>query len=505
MAGPYDYLLANHGSVWGQGASMEQVENLQKALTAGSGINPADFTSGRAMTVESLESTLINQLWSEDEAKLFRLIKSEKAGSVVHQWAERTSVGDIDGAFVAEGGASVAHDQVLDRQFTTAKFIQTRREATLQAVIQGDNRMMLEEALALETNAGALWCVRVIEKMLFHANSDYNPLAFDGLEKQITDYNSGSNVIDVRAEASNATFENSIKTGADIIRRNYGRADCMFADTETLTAFQQRIEERTRFPIDQAPNRDVVGNLIFNKYATPHGRLDLYDDLFISADGATDGAGAVPSASSNSDAPGAGAITAATQAAAAISGISSVSQTHWSSDDVGFYRYKVVAVNGFGDGAAEDCTGNAVNIQASERTTHAAHITVTVPTGAARPTAIKLYRTRKASAASGVTTDSEARYVKTVAVPDDTSTTVNIYDANADLPGTSKAFILTLQPRQKALAWFQFLPMMRFNLYPASAATWPFLVLLYGSLALFKPGRHIMLKNIIPTSLDWFD
>ena len=482
---------------WGQ-SSWDQVEALNKALTAGAGIDPASFASGRAMTYESLHSTLVQQLWTEQEAKLFRLLKSTPIGSTVHQWAERTSVGTPYGAFVAEGGNSVAHDQNLGRQHATVKFLQTHRQATLQAVITSDKNMTLEDSIGLETNAGALYLIQTIERALFSANSAYNPLEFDGLEAQIRAFDGGANVIDGRTKPGTETFEERIKEGSDIVRKNFGRLNCMFTDVDTLTGFQNIIRDRTRYgtgqPAGNNEKRDIAGNLIFNTYTTTHGNIDLYEDVFLASDGVSPGPGINPVASPLIGAPGAGAITAAT--VSVLTSVPAGEDALWRASDEGDYSYQVVAVNGLGDGSPEN--GSAAATIPTDPSATSVRIACTVPTGAMRPTAIKLYRTQKDTA-------TDARYVKTVSVPPDQSTTVNIYDGNGDLPGTSKAYLLAMADGQDAIEWLQFAPMMRFNLFPAAAAVWPFLVLLYGVLALMKPGRHVMIKNIIPESLDWFD
>ena len=491
----FDSLIAGAPGVGMGGvgaANFETMEALRKALTAGAGIDPAGFTSGRAMIPESLDATLVNQLWTEEEAKLFRKLKTAPIKSIVHQWAERTDVGGLEGAFVAEGGDSTKHDQVLGRQSTEAKFIQTHREATLQALESNT----LEEALALEANAGALWCIRAVENFMFSGDSDHYPLQFNGLRKQMTEVG-GDNVIDVRAKASTQTFEQSLEDSQEQIRSNYGRGDCFFSDVGVISAFQRVIRDRIRFPArDQDMGARAVGGATFNVYPTIHGDLDLVEDLFISADGLNPGPGTTPRASTLAGAPGTGAITAST--VSVLSSIPTGETAQWQADDAGDYFYTLVASNNLGDGPEE--AGSAAATIPADPSSSIARIVCTVPTGAGRPTAIKIYRSRKDGTAS-----TQHRYVKTVGVPAGTASSVTIYDGNNDLPGTSTGWVLTTGAGHNAIEWHQFLPMIKFPLYPSSAAVWPFLVLLYGSLPLRKPKRHVMIKNIIPEKSDWFD
>ena len=61
-----------------------------------------------------------------------------------------------------------------------------------------------------------------------------------------------------------------------------------------------------------------------------------------------------------------------------------------------------------------------------------------------------------------------------------------------------------MEPMYDAIEWAQFLPLMKFDLYPTNAAVYPFLMLLFGSLALKKPVNHVRIKNISYSGLGWF-
>jgi hypothetical protein len=82
--------------------------------------------------------------------------------------------------------------------------------------------------------------------------------------------------------------------------------------------------------------------------------------------------------------------------------------------------------------------------------------------------------------------------------------TNSIIDRNFYLPGCSDVYVLNMNPAYNAIEWIQFLPLMKFDLYPTDAAVYPFLMLLFGSLALKKPEHHIRIKNVAPSNLGWF-
>lgn len=449
---------------------MESLELLQKALTAGAGVDVTDasFAGGRALIPESLENTLVNILHTQDEARIFQALKKTPIKSPVHQWDERTEVGADDGAWVPEGGDSEEADQTIARKYATAKYLQTLRKVTLQASISN----MIEPAMVLEQNAGTLWVIRNAERGIIYGNSDWVGHQPDGLIKQIPT----GNVIDVRGgDASSVAFENAFNEGCRHIRDNFGRASNFFASTKVMEDVQRLLRDRIRF----APGMNQ-GAAVFTEYPTPFGTPQIKDDIFIKE-------GAIP-APSGLTTKRPDVLDIDTQPVAAGSG-ALVSQ--FLAGDAGNYYYKFVGVNRYGDGVAS-AESSVVAVTADQK------VTIEIGPGAIPPTAIKVYRTKK-DGASG----SEVLYMTTVPVVAATDPTV-IVDLNANLPGCSDGFLLTMEQVYDAIEWFQFLPLMKFDLYPTNAAVYPFLMLLFGALALKKPVQHVRVKNIASSALNWY-
>lgn len=466
--------MVGHGDF----GNVDVLENLQKALSAGSGVDAGSFTGGRALIPESLENTLVNVLWSQDEARLFQRIKKKAISSPVHQWDKRTEVGDSDGAWVAEGGTSFEKDQTISRVYATAKYLQTLRKATLQATLSN----MIENAMTIEQNAGALWIIREVEKAMFYGNDAIVAEQPKGILQQINDYAGNvatygspvaDNILDVRgASADSAEFEKKMNEASRAIRDKYGKATLLLTSTMVMQDVQNLLRDRIRFGIG-----DNKGSTVFNRYPTPFGEMELLDDVFI-REGNTPGTPSViagaPAAPTQSVAPAAGAV-----AGSEIS--------FWGAADVGAYLYRVTAVNKFGESAPVNMT--TVNSVSGQK------ITMTVADGATAGTGFNLYRSKKGGAVA------DAKFVKTV--PRTGATTV-ITDFNAELPGCSHGIILTMDQVYDAIEWFQFLPLMKFDLYPTNQAVYPFLMLLFGALALKKPEQHAYIRNISPASLGWF-
>ena len=445
-------------------AHMESLELLQKALTAGSGVDAGAFTGGRALIPESLENTLVNILHTQDEARVFQALKKTPIKSPVHQWDERTEVGADDGAWVPEGGDSEEADQTIARKYSTAKYLQTLRKVTLQASISN----MIEPAMVLEQNAGTLWIIRNAERGIIYGDSSMVDQQPDGMIKQIP----SGNVIDVRgADASSVAFENAFNEGCRHIRDNYGRASNFFGSTKVMEDVQRLLRDRIRF----APGMNQ-GAAVFTEYPTPFGTPQIRDDIFIQERG-------VPAASGlTAKRPDVVTIDSGpTVAADALS--------QFGANDAGNYYYKFVGINRYGEGVLTVASTVAA-VSAGDK------VTFTIGPGTIVPTAMRVFRTKKGAADT-------TTYLKIfdIAYGGDPTT---IVDYNAELPGCSDGFLLTMEQVYDAIEWFQFLPLMKFDLYPTNAAVYPFLMLLFGALALKKPVQHVRVSNIAPSGLGWF-
>jgi len=439
------------------------LEDLQKALTAGYGTDAATFTGGRALMPESLDTTLVSVLHTQEEAKLFQRLKKQPVSSTVHQYVKRTEVGDDDGAFVAEGGNSQEKDQTLARKIVNMKYLQTKRQATIQAVTANT----IEDAMAIEQNAATLWVIRNVEKTLFTGNSSFVTEQFDGLDALLT-----THVLDMRGgDATGSAFENKVNESCRRIRDYFGKPSLMLSSTMVMEDIQKLLRDRIRVGTGEI----VSGNVVFNAYPTKFGKPELEDDVFIKE-------GTTPVASTiTASRPGAPTINSEAAGAHASS--------EFAAADAGAYWYKVVAVNAYGDSTA-DTSSSAVTVASGDR------VTLNVTEGSPAATAYKVYRSQK-----GAATAADCRYAFTVAR---TAATQDIYDTNSFLPGTSSVYILTMEALYNGIEWNQFLPMMKFPLFPTAAAVYPFLMLLFGALNVKKEEQMVRIKNVAYSGMGWF-
>ena len=453
------------GAVMEDGYSM-----LMKALEAGSGADASTFTGGRSLIPESLDTTLVSVLWNQNEAKLFKALKRNSIKSPVHQWNKRDDVGDEDGAWVAEGGVSFEKNQAIARKFVEAKYLQTLRKVTLQMLASNS----LENAEAIEKEAGALWIIKQIERALFQGDSSIITEQPDGLKVLIPD----SNVIDLRGEdGTSADMEDAWGEGARIIRDNYGMVSDAYMPTFAMEDVQKLLRDRLRVPAGGNENTNA-GAYVYKKYPTPFGTFTLEDNLFI------DGNNVLQRPSTlTAQRPDQPSITLTRQAA------SGGRVSEFTDDDAGDYYYQVVAVNKFGDSVASAAV-QVTGVVAGDE------VKISVTDGAIAGTGYKIYRSRK-DASDG----SDCRLMSTVVNPGGGPSLV--YDVNSDLPNTMSIYMLNMIPQYNAIEWEQWLPTMKFQLYPTNAAVNPFLMLLFGVLGLKKEEQMVRIKNVSYSRDKW--
>ena len=452
--------------------SNHELHGLLKALEAGHGTDSATMTGGRSLIPQDIETTLVMALrQKEQDFKLMNILPRPKVNSTVHEYTRMNDVGVEKNVFVAEGGSTEENTGDYERVTKPIKYMQSFRKVTLQMRVA----TTLEDAEANEKMLGTLEILRGAEAANFHGNSSVVPVEYDGVIKQIKD-GRYKNILDLRGQSINSVSgEDAFNKLAASIYEAGGYATHAFMPVIIAEEMQNLVRDRLRFNVN-----DRLGSLVVERYPTPFS-----DSIVIAGkEGGPDkmfrvkGRIVPQGGSERPNAP-----TIALQAQAKTGG------TGFDSSTAGTYYYQVFAVSekGISNGASA-----SVAVAAGQE------VKITITPAASNPgTGFIVCRSKKGAADA-----SDCREM--FRVPREASGNTIALDQNDDLPGTGEIVMLSIDSVQPSIQWDQFLPLMRFDLYPTNSPVIPFLVILFGALDVKVPWYHGLIKNVGYRGLDWF-
>jgi hypothetical protein len=455
-------------------ASVAEVEGLEKALTAGAGTDSASMTGGRSLIPQDIEMTLVSALaFKKQDFKLFNMLKNVKIGSTVHEYTRRNDVGDETLIFVAEGADSVETNQTLERVTRITKFMQTYRKLTLQM----QTARTIEDAEASEKMSGMLTILKGAEWGLFHGNGSVVPDQFDSVLTQILAASSRQNVVDQRGlDMTTLTAERNISEIARQIYENGGYATHCFMPPIIGTDFQTLVKDRVRFNTG-----DTRGAVVIEEFPTPFSEnikiagTEAGPDKFFRLRGK-------PVAGSATAKPNAPSIALTPQSKTGGTGFDALT--------AGTYYWTVHAVDGNGISAAS--TAQSAGPTAGQE------VSIVITHDGSKPGTGFIVCRSKVGAADGTDCREMFRVAKAVGA------TTTVLDRNDWLPGCADLLYLTFDSVQPTVQWDQFLPAMRFDLFPSTSAIIPFLIVLFGTPDVKIPWYNGIVKNVGYSTMGWF-
>lgn len=496
-------------------ASQSDVDALNKALSAGDEINrPASASAGDgfSLRVESLEQTLKNTTFRMEHIRLWKAIPKIPAYNTVEEYNQIQSYGNNSfSSFVTEGQLPVATDATYRRQYAKVKYMGTQRAVThVMSMVKPAHG----NVIAQETIAGTMYLLEQLERHLFKGNSSMtnkqvnsDGLEFDGLEKLIIDSETSlsDHVIDLRGAA--ITEDNILDAALTISDAPaFGRPTHLFLNPKAHSDLAKSFFPKARYDVFQKTDNGVAG-ITLGGVTTQAGVVALEPDVFLDEGPSwpgesAGGTGATTGTSARPDVPTLGAVTTPVDARSQFSAGTGV-------HDAGDYIYYVRAVNEFGasntTSFANFNAGVAVTVAAGDRV----QFNIT-PAGAAVVRYYEIFRTQRGAslatdtayyigrvanegaAGTGATTFHDINGVSTregVASLGVTGTC----DFDAQLPQTSKAFMLQVDPSN--LSFAQLAPMVKIPLATIdSSIRW--MQLLYGTPKLYTPRHNVIIKNV---------
>lgn len=462
----------DYEGVEGFGAATQQdVDSLNKALTAGQDINsPGSATAGDgfALRVESLERTLKNTTFKMEHVRFWRGIPKLAAYNTVEEHNVISSYGENpDSGWIDEGDLPNEDDSTYERQFAVVKYLgTTRRVSHVMSLVKPAHG----NVIAQETVNGTMHLLRILERALFYGDSSLLSLQFDGYEKLMNDNCPAMNIIDRRgAGLSEDVLTDATLTASDA--PNYGRISHAHMNPKVHADLV-----KTFFPKERHDTFQKVGDYVgldIKGFTSPAGDVMFEPNVFINQGLQGPNAAAVGSAATR---PGTPTVSTGNTTPPAA-------DSQFAADDAGNYFYRIVAVNRFGKSAPVELVAGptAVAVVAGDEVTWGM-----TPGGATDVDFYEVYRSALASAAG---TDKLILRVANAAGAGEQT----LRDVNANLPNTTSVFMF--QQNLEAMSFKQLAPMVKIPLATIdSSIRW--MQLLYGVPVLYAPGKCVIVRNV---------
>lgn len=453
-------------------SSVEELRELQKALTAGSEIGPVDAAPGVGfpLRVESLERTLKNTTYRMEHIRLWRGIPKAPAYNPVEEFNQIRDYGSQAlNSFFVEGELPEESDATYSREFARIKFLGVmRRVSHVMTLIKPAHG----NVIAQETVAGTMKLLRDVERNLFFARDDLDPLQWRGLEQLIELGATADNIIDLRGQPLS---EDILSDAALTIQDapNFGTPTHVHMNPKVKMDLIKTFFPKARYDLTSKNTDGKIGNDI-QGFISPAGDVVFEPNVFITDGDGEPGGLPEGSAGNLNKIPGAPTITAAPSVTGAP-----VAGSLWTAQDAGAYNWQIVACNAAGQSAPVNV--GTLTMAASQAATFGV-----TPGFGPRPTHYKLYRTGRAGAVGS------ERLIKRI--PNTTGLAqLTVTDLNEDLPGTTKAFMF--QQNEDNFTFKQLAPMVKMPLAPVDTSI-RWLQLLYGGIQLFTPRHNVVFKNI---------
>jgi len=476
--------LKDYEGIQGFGfGSSTDVEQLNKALSAGSGRAPLSTGGGEILRVESLEATLRVTTYTLGHIKFWKMLSKLPAFSTSEEYNLLRDYGSNAGAFTNEGDLPESQDSVYERKSAMVKFLGTTREVTHPMTLV---RPAHGNVIGLETQNGAIWLLERLERALFGARSDMVSQEFDGLIKQILDgvgittpatmlYDAtdvlaaGSETVVIDKRGGDVT-EDDLETVTNFVVENYGTpTDLMFAPKAMSNIAKQFYpRERVNLP---APQDGKVGFAV-TSFLSQAGLIQFHPDIFLRP-GRGQGVCTAPTAQTSPKAPNAPTVVAGAAAP------DTKSMFKAGSTPGGTFIWQVTAINRFGESTAGASGAQAVANGSSSL------LTITDGGGTYPATAYKIYRSIDGGAAA------TSLYLTMIARPG--AGPITYTDRNWFLPKCSNG--LLVQNNIQNFSVRQLAPMLKIPLATVAASI-RWMQLLYLVLVLYTPRKNVLFINV---------
>lgn len=483
-----DYQMGLDNQVmFGGQTSPEDLENLNKALAAGSitGRDTTNLTtaSGSPLKVESLEKTLKVLTHSQEQIVFWKNIPKLPAFNTVEEYNQLTSYGQDRGGFNNEGELPIEEDSTYVRRAQHVKFLGVTKSVTHPMTLVNT---MIGNAIDREAKNGTLWILRKLDRALFTGNADIIPQEFNGIITQhaqndafltLDDYYNSEVVVDCRGRVLG---EKDIEAAANGIVENYGIGTHLYAPPKVLSDFvTQFYGNKFIQPNTPALTNGIMGQAV-KSFESQFGNIALMQDIFMNhAPSKKQGA-----ASNSQNAPTAPTATSVTPVASDASG-------KFAASDAGNYFFAVAALNRYGESALTVLSNTASAVVAGGSVDLAFTDTPSVNAS----TGYRIYRSQKNAASAATATFYPIFDISKAQLSAgyDGAAAGVVRDRNRFIGGTNQAFLV--QQDDEVMSFKQLAPLMKMDLAITGPA-FRFMMLMYGTPFLYAPKKMVRFINI---------
>lgn len=471
------------GGVTAGDMSIEQLNDLNKSLSAGYGSDMTSLSGGSALRIQSLDKIMQATVVDNKHFKLFNALAKLKATAVLDEWTEQTDIGGFLGdSFNDQDGVAAEANGIYNRQVGRVKYMTTYRKIPI--VLQHQNNLV--DPTAIEAINGAKQLLQSIEHSLFEGNESVTPKAFSGIRYQLENSPfANDHVIDMHGASLDSV--DPIMQAAQTVMSygNFGTLTDLYIPPAVQTDLNTNLDPAFRVALDNSPNSIAYGTHV-RAIQTSWGAVATNNDVFI-----RDEKWQVPFELR----PGSYSATAVANVAFKPASMTAVagaggSDSYWQSTHAGTYVYYVTGINEKGESQAT-AASSVVTVASGQQVT----LTIT-QSASGSESGYVIYRGRK----NGANALSDVREM--VKVPKAGATTTFI-DKNLLIPGTTSAFCLNLSPSDHAISWQQFMPMMKIPMAATNSPIIPWIQMICGYLRITKRNQHVLIKNIVPRSAVW--
>lgn len=476
----------------GSGTSLEDLQNLNKALEAGAitGRETANLTTagGAPLKVESLEKTLKVITFNEQSIKLWKMIPKKAAYNTVEEFNQLSSYGSDRGGSLVEGELPTEEDSTYIRRAQLVKFYGITKAVTHPMSLV-NTQASVGNIIEREVKNGTMWILRKVNKALTRGNSNIIPTEFNGLYAQhaandvfttLDSYYNSEVVVDLRGAA---LTEGAIEKAAEGIVENFGVGTHLVAPPQVLSKFVQNFYGNKFIPINTAAiSAGEVGQNV-QVFQSQYGPIKLEWDVFMNPDKPS--TTSTPASSVNAP------VAIVPDGTAPIAAVSTDALSKWISSDAGNYLYAVSAINRFGESVITPLSATPTAIVAGG----AVDLKFAAGVGGQAASGFTVYRSNKGATAPGTATFYPLFQISTTDLTSgyDGGAAGLVRDRNRLMPGVAQAFLI--QNDTECYEFAQLAPLMKMDLAIISPA-YRFMVMLYGTPLMYAPKRMVRFINV---------